>query len=233
MARTDHRPLVKNYSSITMVTENRTESDKWVQAFSTLGILREVHGSMTDLGIPNVDAHAHNGAQHTKPSVKELRKKSSFDIFEDSQLKEESKKMSKMVESYMKIVNTTIRDVTPKYIMLTLGELSSRTPQKITFQKFSLRFESLENIYISRKSFKNTSKIETRKILFSLRVRAVRATQKYAKKELVGDIFNGRQSDEAKAELLQASPDFEERMRELVTVRTTTRRALEIFATFK
>lgn len=164
MARTDHRPLVKNYSSITMVTENRTESDKWVQAFSTLGILREVHGSMTDLGIPNVDAHAHNGAQHTKPSVKELRKKSSFDIFEDSQLKEESKKMSKMVESYMKIVNTTIRDVTPKYIMLTLGELSSRTPQKITFQKFSLRFESLENIYISRKSFKNTSKIETRKI---------------------------------------------------------------------
>ena len=61
----------------------------------------------------------------------------------------------------------------------------------------------------------------------------VRATQKYAKKELVGDIFNGRQSDEAKAELLQASPDFEERMRELVTVRSTTRRALEIFATFK
>lgn len=91
----------------------------------------------------------------------------------------------------------------------------------------------LANIYISRKSFKNTSKIETRKIIFSLRVRAVRATQKYAKKELVGDIFNGRQSDEAKAELLQASPDFEERMRELVTVRTTTRRALEIFATFK
>ena len=71
------------------------------------------------------------------------------------------------------------------------------------------------------------------KILFPLRVRAVRATQKYAKKELVGDIFNGRQSDEAKAELLQASPDFEERMRELVTVRNTTRRALEIFATFK
>ena len=49
----------------------------------------------------------------------------------------------------------------------------------------------------------------------------------------MGDIFNGRQSDEAKAELLQASPDFEERMRELVTVRSTTRRALEIFATFK
>ena len=81
----------------------------------------------------------------------------------------------------------------------------------------------------------NLSKTQNQdtKILFSIRVRAVRATQKYAKKELVGDIFNGRQSDEAKAELLQASPDFEERMRELVTVRNTTRRALEIFATFK
>ena len=134
-ARTDHRPLVKNYSSITMVTENRTESDKWVQAFSTLGILREVRGSMTDLGIPAVDAHAHNGAQNTKPSVKELRKKSSFDIFEDSQLKEESKKMSKMVESYMKVVDTIIRDVTPKYIMLTLGKIEyvkSSLSQNIT-----------------------------------------------------------------------------------------------------
>ena len=148
MARTDHRPLVKNYSSITMVTENRTESDKWVQAFSTLGILREVHGSMTDLGIPAVDAHAHNGAQHTKPSVKELRKKSSFDIFEDSQLKEESKKMSKMVESYMKIVNTTIRDVTPKYIMLTLGELEHVKSTTYHFPKISLRFESLACKYL-------------------------------------------------------------------------------------
>ena len=96
---------------------------------------------MTDLGIPAVDAHAHNGAQHTKPSVKELRKKSSFDIFEDSQLKEESKKMSKMVESYMKIVNTTIRDVTPKYIMLTLGELEHVKSTKDHFPKISLRFE--------------------------------------------------------------------------------------------
>ena len=137
---------MKNYSSITMVTENRSESDKWVQAFSTLGILREVRGSMTDLGIPAVDAHAHNGAQNTKPSVKELRKKSSFDIFEDSQLKEESKKMSKMVESYMKVVDTIIRDVTPKYIMLTLGKIEY--VKSSLSQKISLRFESLSNIYV-------------------------------------------------------------------------------------
>ena len=61
----------------------------------------------------------------------------------------------------------------------------------------------------------------------------MRATQKYAKKELVGDIFNGRQSEDAKAELLQVRPDFEERMKELVKVRDTTKKALEIFSNFK
>ena len=62
---------------------------------------------------------------------------------------------------------------------------------------------------------------------------SVRATQMYAKKELVGDIFSDRQTEEAKAELLQVRPEFEERMKELVLIRDTTKQALEIFSGIK
>lgn len=55
----------------------------------------------------------------------------------------------------------------------------------------------------------------------------------YAKKDLAGDIFSDRQTEKAKAELLQVRPEFEERMKELVLIRNTTKTALEIFSNIK
>ena len=54
---------------------------------------------------------------------------------------------------------------------------------------------------------------------------------KYVKEDLFGDIFNGRSSEESKKELLQASPEYAERIKELVKIKTTTAQALEIFST--
>ena len=62
---------------------------------------------------------------------------------------------------------------------------------------------------------------------------SVRATQMYAKKDLAGDIFSDRQTEKDKAELLQVRPEFEERMKELVLIRNTTKTALEIFSNIK
>ena len=56
----------------------------------------------------------------------------------------------------------------------------------------------------------------------------MKATQDYTKKDLGGDFADKTESE--KAELLQVRPDFEERMKELVRVRDTTKQALEIFS---
>ena len=39
-------------------------------------------------------------------------------------MQEQIKKIRTLVQNYMKIVDTTVRDITPKYIMLTLGKLN-------------------------------------------------------------------------------------------------------------
>ena len=59
----------------------------------------------------------------------------------------------------------------------------------------------------------------------------VRGTVKYVKEDLFGDIFNGRSSEESKKELLQSSPEYAEKIKELVKIKTTTAQALEIFST--
>ena len=48
---------------------------------------------------------------------------SSVDVLEDSHIQNQSSGMLKMIKSYFKIVDKEIRDIAPKYIMLTLGWL--------------------------------------------------------------------------------------------------------------
>ena len=56
-----------------------------------------------------------------RTSIRDLRKLSSIDVLEDSNIKDQSCGMLKMIENYFKIVDVEIRDIAPKYIMLTLG----------------------------------------------------------------------------------------------------------------
>ena len=58
----------------------------------------------------------------------------------------------------------------------------------------------------------------------------VKATQDYVKKELFSDILKGRNSDEAKNGLLEVSKDYEGQLSELLKVRDTTVKALEVFS---
>ena len=196
---TNNRPVMKAYRTLQCQTDSREDAESWVQAFTRVGIYKEMHGSRANLvgvGIDQASKQAKESRKRT--SIRDLRKLSSIDVLEDSNIKDQSCGMLKMIENYFKIVDVEIRDIAPKYIMLTLG------------MQFSM-FEYLRlNFHIS-----------------------VRATQMYAKKDLVGDIFSDRQTEEAKAELLQVRPEFEERMKELVLVRDTTKQALEIFSDIK
>merc|ERR1719317_625698 len=92
-----------------------------------------------------------------------------------------SQMLKKMIENYMKITDTTIRDLVPKYIMFAL----------------------------------------------------VSATQKYVREELVGDILKGRNSDDDKAKLLEASSEYSLQIRELLDIQSATQKAMDVFLSIK
>ena len=121
LVRTDNRPVLKGYRTLECETDNREDAERWVQAFTSVGIFRDIKGSMADLLANGIDQASSN--QQKRTSIRDLRKISSVDLLEDSHIKDESRRMQKMIENYIKIVNMTIRDVTPKYIMLTLGKI--------------------------------------------------------------------------------------------------------------
>lgn len=55
--------------------------------------------------------------------VKAKERPSTSVILEDPTTRDQTKMLAKMVENYISILDTTIRDATPKYIVLLLGEL--------------------------------------------------------------------------------------------------------------
>ena len=60
----------------------------------------------------------------------------------------------------------------------------------------------------------------------------VRSTQKYIKKDLQADILGGFPREEDKWLLLQACPEFQEKVDTLVSMKDTIKKALEVFSTF-
>ena len=57
----------------------------------------------------------------TPKSTKKERPSTSV-ILEDPTTRDQTKMLAKMVENYINIIDTTIRDATPKYIVLLLGK---------------------------------------------------------------------------------------------------------------
>ena len=60
----------------------------------------------------------------------------------------------------------------------------------------------------------------------------MKATQEYVKKELFSDIFKGRNTEEEKNKLLEVGKEYEGQLSELLKVRNTTMKALDVFSNF-
>ena len=116
-----------------------------------------------------------------KPTFKKSPKNPTEEILSDRGLQDESQMLKKMIENYMKITDTAIRDLVPKYIMFAL----------------------------------------------------VSATLKYVREELVGDILKGRNSDDEKAKLLEASSEYSLQIRELLDIQSATQKAMDVFLSIK
>ena len=121
------------------------------------------------------------GEMMRKASSKQNPKNPTEEILSDRGLQDQSRMLKKMIENYMKITDTTIRDLVPKYIMFAL----------------------------------------------------VSATQKYVREELVGDILKGRNSDDDKAKLLEASSEYSLQIRELLDIQSATQKAMDVFLSIK
>ena len=119
---TNNRPVMKAYRTLECQTDSKEEAENWVQAFTNVGIYREIHGSKANLVGVGID-EAKSKESRKRTSIRDLRKMSSLDVLEDSHIKEQSGGMLKMIENYFKIVDVEIRDIAPKYIMLTLGKI--------------------------------------------------------------------------------------------------------------
>ena len=121
---TINRPVLKAYRTLEFQTDNKDDAESWIQAFTNVGIYREVQGSTASLvgiGIEQASRQAKDNMK--RRSIRDLRKMSSVDVLEDSHIQNQSSGMLKMIKSYFKIVDKEIRDIAPKYIMLTLGWL--------------------------------------------------------------------------------------------------------------
>ena len=123
LQRTDRKPLVRDQVRLEM-TANREDSEHWLQAFKLAGILKEIPG---DLGRISTATTASNSPSKTRTRtiMKTLRvtqkeKSVTEKILNDKDLQDQSRIIKNMIEDYMKITDKTIRDLVPKYIVLSL-----------------------------------------------------------------------------------------------------------------
>jgi len=194
LQRVDNRPIYKGEKHLELFS-SKEDTDEWVHAFKSAGIFKEVKGSMNDLHakeatpedspppLRRLGGMIKNRAADVmrKTPSKKSPKNPTEEILSDRGLQDQSRMLKKMIDNYMKITDTTIRDLVPKYIMFAL----------------------------------------------------VSATQKYVREELVGDILKGRNSDDEKAKLLEASSEYSLQIRELLDIQSATQKAMDVFLSIK
>jgi len=194
LQRVDNRPIYKGEKHLELFS-SKEDTDEWVHAFKSAGIFKEVKGSMNDLHakeatpedspppLRRLGGMIKNRAADVmrKTPSKKSPKNLTEEILNDRGLQDQSRMLKKMIDNYMKITDTTIRDLVPKYIMFAL----------------------------------------------------VSATQKYVREELVGDILKGRNSDDEKAKLLEASSEYSLQIRELLDIQSATQKAMDVFLSIK
>eukprot|EP00092_Neocalanus_flemingeri_P034950 GFUD01038029.1.p1 GENE.GFUD01038029.1~~GFUD01038029.1.p1 ORF type:complete len:778 (-),score=179.11 GFUD01038029.1:280-2613(-) len=186
LQRMDKRPIYKGEKLLELFSF-KEDTDEWIQSFKSAGIFKDLKGSpeATPENSPPTRAKL-GGMLNTNSSrlmqrISRRPKNTTDQILNDRGLQDQSKILKKMIENYMKITDTTIRDLVPKYIMFSL----------------------------------------------------VSSTQKYVREELVGDILKGRNTDEAKAELLEASKEHFHQIKELLDIQSATHKAMDVFLSIK
>ena len=129
LQRTDRKPLLRDQVRLEM-TAAREDADNWLQAFKVAGILKEIPadlGRMSNTTTTTTTTSANSSPKKTrsKTILQTLRltqkeKSVTEKILNDRDLQDESRIIKKMIEDYMKITDKTIRDIVPKYIVLSL-----------------------------------------------------------------------------------------------------------------
>ena len=113
---------------------SKEDTEEWVQAFKSAGIFNELKGSITNLNakeatpedspppLKRLGGMLKNKASGImrKASINKSPKNPTEEILNDRGLQDQSKMLKKMIENYMKITDTTIRDLVPKYVMFAL-----------------------------------------------------------------------------------------------------------------
>lgn len=120
LQRGDRKPLVRDQVRLEM-TATREDAENWLQAFKLVGILKEIPGDLGRISTTNSSPIK----TRTRTIMKTLRgtqkeKSVTEQILNDRELQDQSRIIKNMIEDYMKITDKTIRDLVPKYIVLSL-----------------------------------------------------------------------------------------------------------------
>ena len=127
LQRTDRKPLLRDQVRMEM-TANKEDADNWLQAFKVAGILKEIPADIGKMSATTTTTTTTNSSPiktRTRTILKTLRltqkeKSVTEKILNDRELQDQSRIIKKMIEDYMKITDKTIRDIVPKYIVLSL-----------------------------------------------------------------------------------------------------------------
>ena len=122
--RLDRRVLVREETRLQMMSA-REDSEAWVQAFKTAGIFKELHGDFAKVAPLKPPSSPMSRAKSVLKSFRtrqtSLQEQSATEqILQDKELQEQTKMLKSMIENYMMITDKTIKDLVPKYIVLTL-----------------------------------------------------------------------------------------------------------------
>ena len=128
MQRLDRMPLVRDEVRLEMMSA-REDSDAWVHAFKTVGIFKELRGDFAKVshmkpappGCPSNLSRARTVLKTFRTRQTSLQEKSATEqILQEKELQDQTRVLKCLIEDYMRITDKTIKDLVPKYIVLTL-----------------------------------------------------------------------------------------------------------------
>ena len=123
LQRVDRRPVFRDQVRLDMMSSRGSDAEAWVNAFKAVGIFKELHGEFGKSSFLN-PTHPTNGRRRTLRTTRRdlsfQEKSASEAILEDKELVEQTKHLRYLIEAYMKIADKTIKDLIPKYIVLSL-----------------------------------------------------------------------------------------------------------------
>ena len=105
----------------------REDSEAWVQAFKTAGIFKELRGDFAKVTqrkpstSPSRISRAKTVLKSFRTRQTSIQEKSATEqILQETELQDQTQVLKCMIEDYMRITDKTIKDLVPKYIVLSL-----------------------------------------------------------------------------------------------------------------